>query len=314
MIKAIMTAAVFALLCARGAAAQTCGQSSGTTTNERHCNSIAHTTQIIQPGVGIAFAGGNPVPGASSTLGMRIGSVPRITVGGRVTGVFMDVPNVTTPTSTGNGKGKPLSFNVDAGVGIFSGLTIAPTLGGFGSIDAIVSAGKMKMPEEFGNSEPGSWAAGLRIGLLRESFTAPGVSVTAMYRSIGNYSYGVNADAPANANLTQAYFENNTVQSLRAIVGKRIFVLGANVGVGYDKFSSDVSGFGGGLLLQDVELKEDRLTAFANVSWTLIILNAVAEAGFVKGGDPFTSPLPTGQTSQTEKATYYGSLALRLAL
>jgi hypothetical protein len=226
----------------------------------------------------------------------------------------MDVPDVTTPTTTGNNKGKALSFNVDAGVGIYSGLTIAPTLGGFGSIDAIVSLGKMKMPEEFVNSEPGSWAAGLRIGLLRESFTAPGISVTAMYRSIGDYSYGQTGDAPANAMLTQANFENNSVQSLRAIIGKRIFVLGANVGVGYDKFASDVSGNGGGLLLQNVELREDRLTAFANVSWTLIILNAVAEAGYMQGGDAFASPLPTGQSSQTEKATYYASLALRLAL
>jgi hypothetical protein len=35
-----------------------------------------------------------------------------------------------------------------------------------------------------------AWALGARVGILRESFTAPGVSVSAMYRSIGSFSYG----------------------------------------------------------------------------------------------------------------------------
>src|SRR5690606_22478681 len=42
------------------------------------CNTIGQAIEITQARVGIAAIGGNPTLGTSSTLGMRIGSFPRI--------------------------------------------------------------------------------------------------------------------------------------------------------------------------------------------------------------------------------------------
>ncbi|HSL69069.1 MAG TPA: hypothetical protein VK864_02450, partial [Longimicrobiales bacterium] len=48
----------------------------------RFCNLVVEAIEIAQPHIGLALTGGNPVPGANSTLGMRVGSVPRISIGG----------------------------------------------------------------------------------------------------------------------------------------------------------------------------------------------------------------------------------------
>ena len=290
-------------LSAGTAQAQTCAGGAA-----QACNATVHDVMQLQPRLGIGLVGGNPVAGASSTLGMRIGRVPRITVAGRVTGVNADVRDDDLFTS----------INLDAAVGVFSGLTLLPTIGGFGSLDAIASAGKVFLADRVSSEDPSSWALGLRLGLLRESFTAPGVSVTGMYRKIGDAEFSL--AAPSGAVESYAMTDNSAL-SVRAVVGKRLFVLGATAGVGWDKYQSDI----------DVERsvsplpgdttgfakdghKSDRLTIFGNVSWTMLILNLVVEGGWQGGGDRFTFPLPSGQSSKTDDGTYYGSLAIRLAL
>lgn len=313
--KRILWTALILLAAARPAAAQYCWRSDATDTYARYCNAVAQVAEIVQPAAGVALAGGNPVPGASSTLGMRLGSMPRITVAGRITGAFMNLADIERATSTGDNKGVARSLNLDAAVGVLSGWSLAPTIGGFASLDVIASVGKLSLPDEFTQS-PASWAVGARIGILRESFTAPGVSITGMYRRIGDIQYGSKQLTESDA-MFRLY--DNSVMSVRAVAGKRLFVLGANVGVGYDRFSSTVeSQLNGDSSLPAIDdelvLEPGRFTAFANVGWTMLILNVVAEAGYQRGGDAFTPPLPSGQSSRTDKSTYYGSLAIRLAL
>lgn len=278
------------------------------------CNAIAQHAQIAQAAAGIALTGGNPVPGASSTLGMRIGRIPRVTASARLTGAFMNVQSVSNENFGDSEKGIARSLNVDAALGVLSGWTLAPTIGGFASLDLLASAGKLTMPDEF-TKAGGTWAIGARLGILRESFTAPGVSLTGMYRKFGDLQYGSGQGCELDACESTYTLKDNSVMSARAVVGKRLFVLGANVGVGYDKYSSQPSvssgsiGFG-----RYPELEQDRFTAFANVTWTMLLLNAVLEGGYQRGGDDFTAPLPAGHRSKTQDNTYYGSLALRLAL
>ena len=288
-----------------------------------HCNAIAQHAHLAQAAAGIAFVGGNPVPGASSTLGMRIGRIPRITVAVRGTGAFMNPQSVRLENAGDDEKGIARTLNLDGAVGILSGWSIAPTIGGFASVDLIASAGMLTMPDEF--TEAGnSWAVGARVGILRESFTAPGVSVTGMYRSIGDMSYNATQvcqldDCDATYTLT-----DNSVMSVRAVIGKRLFVLGANAGVGYDKFSGRpavrLGSIGAGTY---PELKQDRFTAFANIAWTMLLLNIVVEGGYQGGNGEFAhrgqqlcciDPMLADYESRTQKSTYYGTLAVRLAL
>lgn len=297
------------------ARAQSCWYSTNDSAAQRYCHSVLHTAQLVQPAVVIALAGGNPVAGASSTLGMRIGSIPRISLTARLSGAFEELPKIERASSTGTDKTIVRAMNLDASVALLSGWTVAPTIGGVGSIDIVASLGKATLPDEF-TKAPASWGLGVRLGLLRESFTMPGVSVTGMYRRIGDIRYGNDPLTDTDATFT---LENNEVTSVRAVVGKRLFVVGANLGIGWDKIEGDpratIRDYApSGPLGVPRTFNTTRRTVFANLTWTMLILNAVIEGGYQSGGDRFDSPLPSSQPGRTTESTYFGSVALRLAL
>ena len=56
------------------------------------CAALAQGAAIAQPRIGLAAAGGNPLSGSSSTLGMRMGATPRVAAELRLTGARLTVP------------------------------------------------------------------------------------------------------------------------------------------------------------------------------------------------------------------------------
>jgi hypothetical protein len=60
----------------------------------RLCLLAVQAVEVGQPRVGIALAGGNPVPGTASTLGLRLGRVPRVSVTGRATLAALEIPPI----------------------------------------------------------------------------------------------------------------------------------------------------------------------------------------------------------------------------
>lgn len=274
------------------------------------CQSLADAAISLPPRVAIVAAGGNPVPGTASTLGMRVPGSPRWSIALRATVARAALPapeagETMTPTLW--------SINTDASVGLFNGFKLLPTIGGFGSIDVLGSVGLMSVSGDdgFEASSPFTWALGARLGILRESFTAPGVSVSAMYRALPGIEFGDTAVGP--------YFENagQNAVSLRGTVGKRILGLGLTAGVGYDRGSSDVRALyhePGPMFPFRVEVTEDdvafdRISFFGNVSYTLLILNMAAELGWQESGDR-----PTGAHENTGKGGLFGGIAVRLAI
>lgn len=313
--RTVVLAVLVGMLPATAANAQTTQCSTAASDAQmRYCNAVLEAAGIVQPRVGIAASGGNPIAGASSTLGMRIGRIPRLSLDTRVTGVYLQLPAIKSAASRNEMNSLATSIDLDAAVGVFSGFTVAPTVGGFASFDVIVSAGQTRLSNDDGFvDDPATYAIGARLGVLRESFTVPGVSVTAMYRHTGDVRVG-----DPMQNSTEGRFEltGNSAVSVRGIVGKRLFVLGANVGLGYDKYASDLHLVvpAAATDLRNSSFKTSRVTGFANITWTLLVLNVVAEGGWQRGGDAFTAPLPSGESSRAEKSTYYASLAVRLTL
>ena len=261
------------------------------------CMRMGNVAELAQVRTGIALAGGNPLAGASSTLGLRLGAIPRLSAAVRMTGVQFEDPNFSDRGTDQTTIAR--SLNIDASVGVFSGLSLFPTVGGFGSIDLLASYGKLSLPDDFLQEDVQSWAAGVRVGILRESFTAPGVSVSAMYRKIDDQQVG-SIFSPQDGSGTYFTLSDSHVWSTRATVGKRVLMLGAVAGVGYDKFSSKATiANGTNFNYAEDDFSNDRTTLFGNVSWSMIILHLVGEAGVQRGGD---------------ENAYYGSLAVRLAL
>lgn len=285
---------------------------------QQFCARIGEAAEVSQARIGLAFTGGNPVPGTAGSLGRRLRLMPRVSVDGRITAVKTDLPPIRTFGSNDEIGAFTPSFNVDAAVGVLNGFSLLPTVGGFAAVDLLASYGVTPLPgdEGFSGDSPVSWAIGARVGILRESFTVPGVSVSGMYRSIGDIRYG-----EANLSRGDAFFEasDQSVLSLRGTVGKRIVVLGAAAGVGYDRYKSDVAiavrnpaAAGTPFRLAENGVTSDRTTVFGNLTWSMIILHATGELGWQSGGDAF--PSPTGFRSQSEKGTMYGSIALRLSI
>lgn len=280
------------------------------------CRAVVQGVEIAQPRLGLAFAGGNPVPGTASTLGIRLGTLPRVSLGGRITGVWVELPPILDQDDADEIEFVAPSLDVDASIGVFSGVSIAPTLGGVGSVDLLASVGLIPLPgdEGFVDDAPLSWAVGARLGLLRESFTAPGISVSAMYRRMEDVAFG-------DPDLVEddAFFETDlTMWSLRGAVSKRLFVFGLAAGAGYDHFSSDVAiAARTGTTTVSVaaeDFENSNVSAFVNASWTLLILNVVGEVGW-QAGVGAVEGISAGRLDfDPEEGTFFGSFAIRISI
>lgn len=292
-----------------------CRAASQSQTVQERCLLVVQALEIAQPRLGVALAGGNPVPGTASTLGMRLGTLPRISLGARVTGVWVELPDVLAPDADESIEFVAPAVHIDAAVGLFSGFSPAPTVGGLGSVDLIGSAGVVPIPDEngFRDDSPFSWAAGVRVGLLRESFTMPGVSVTGMYRRMDDVAFG-----DSTLTTDPAYFQTDlSMLSVRAAVSKRLFLIGLTAGVGYDKISSDIDvrARGGNTTVQFTteDFENDAFEVFGNLSFTILVFNAVAELGWMKGADAVEG-VPTQVPVDPEDGTLFGSFAIRIAI
>ncbi|MFW6080210.1 MAG: hypothetical protein ACODAE_11355, partial [Gemmatimonadota bacterium] len=198
------------------------------------------------------------------------------------------------------------------------GFSPAATVGGVGSLDLLGEIGVVSLPSDDGfRDDPFTWSLGARLGLLRESFTLPGISVTAMYRRIGDVGMG----DPSLAG-TDGFFALDGVSAwtVRGAVGKRLFTFGLTAGIGYDHYSSDVRfgvadpATGASFLTPEVEdFDNDRYMLFGNISWTLLILHAVAELGWQSGADDVSRILPSG-ADDADGGSLFGGIAIRLSI
>jgi hypothetical protein len=231
----------------------------------------------------------------------------------------MDLPSFDSFDPDNNTKFAATSFDIDASAGVFSGLAIFPTIGGFGSIDVLASAGMTSLPHGKGfTNSPKTWGVGARVGVLRESFTAPGISVSGMYRRTGHVSFG---DSTLTTNNGFFTLDGLSTWSYRAAISKRIPVigLGATAGVGIDRYnaSSEIRVASRNINLNNFRASEphtktSRKSAFVDASWTMLLLNLVGEFGWQEGGH--ADPDATISAAKLEKSGYFASLAVRIAL
>ena len=298
-------------------AAACAGATSGSAAALRFCNLVAQGVEVLQPRVGLAAAGGNPVAGSASTLGMRIGNFPRYSIGGRVTAVQADLPPIRRIGGVADIDFAVGALAVDAAVGLFQGFAPAITVGGVLSLDLLGSVGFLLLPDGEGfDDTPFTWAAGLRLGILRESFTVPGISISAMYRRVGDIEFGDPALRGTDSWFGAEGFSN---LSVRGTIGKRLFGFGLTAGAGYDRYSTDVAWAfvdpadpGRAIRVRMDGFDNDRFTFFVNGSVTVLILTASLEVGWQQGGDVVPGPLPATDFDP-EQGAFFGSFAIRIS-
>ncbi|MBI4545489.1 MAG: hypothetical protein HY703_09860 [Gemmatimonadetes bacterium] len=314
------------------------------------CAQVVNTITGAQPAVGIAFSGGNPVLGTGTTLGTRLGSIPRISVTARANLAAAQAPklfqNFAALITDNQGALKAMettglpvgSLQADVSIGVFNGFSLAPMVGGVGAVDVLGSVAFIPKIERVGIQETiRNIGGGLRVGVLKQGLLAPGVSVTGMYRRMSDVSFGpdtLDAGHPGN------FRSDLQTVSLRAVASKGILMLDFAVGAGYDRYSSDVA-FGwflecgkndckkanNGKSIAATgqvsgELQTNAWNVFGDVALNLLLLNVVAEVGYQKAtelldvDDLRKHNLKQQQLTREDLSggRLFGSFGLRLAL
>lgn len=310
------------------------------------CGQVVNALTNTQPSVGIAFSGGNPVLGTATTFGTRLGILPRVSVTARANVALAEVPNLFggyTARLTGPQLGAMETTGIpvagvqgDVAIGLFNGVSLAPMIGGVGSVDLLGSVAVVPQIDDFGLSEAiMNVGVGARIGILRQGLIVPGVSISGMYRRMGDVSFG-----DLEAGDAGEFSTDLETLSVRAIASKGILMFDLAVGAGYDKYSSDVSlgwvmtcetaeclSANGGQALSlpgrmAGELSTAAWNVFADVSLNLLMLNVVGEIGYQKAMDPIDFgdlsnvglPSQPLTTEELKGGRFFGSIGLRVAI
>ena len=200
------------------------------------CRSSLLAAQAVRGGTGLAGAMGTELAGASSTLGRRPTGALRLSLGARIDAVRFRMPDILSDGADRPGRTTVLAYGPKGTValGVLDGFSVSPSLGGLLSLDVLGSVGLLFLEEEDGFSDDmGVLAVGARVGLVRESFTMPGLtaSLTRVYGQTivwgGLGAHG--AEVEAGVRTT----------SLRATLGKDAFGVALLVGAGADWQAGD---------------------------------------------------------------------------
>ena len=194
------------------------------------CQSTVLAAQAIRGGIAIADRMGASLSGSSSTIGRRPASAPRVSVD-----VRFGLARFGMPDLLDGGTGAAEENVVDAygvngsvAVGVLDGFSLMPTVGGLLSLDLLASGSLIFLGESDGFAgNKGLFSVGGRLGILRESFTLPGVTVSVVQ------SFGQSVDWTAGANASQIDTDISAT-SARAIVGKDFFTLAVFAGFGWN--------------------------------------------------------------------------------
>ena len=279
------------------------------------CQSTILAAQAIRGGISIADATGSELAGTSSTLGRRLGSTPRVSLAARFKVAVFDVPDII-----GSGAALPsqtsvaaYSVKATAAVGVLDGFSLMPSVGGFLSLDLLGSLNLVFLQEDDGFTEhEGLISIGGRLGLFRESFTMPGLTVSLMQHYGEDLAWG--EVSTSGASLTT----DITTTSLRATVGKDLFAMALLAGVGLDWQKGDfgvrvadpgVPGAEG--LLVGEGMSTRRPVYYVGASLTRLIFQMSLEAGWAGGFEPLAGY--QGEYDP-EGITPFANLAFRLTL
>jgi hypothetical protein len=267
------------------------------------------------PQFGIAAAAGNPVPGVEGTRGLTLGIIPKTAAALRVSAAAVHLPNTADPADERSLT--PIAVRLGTATRVFDG-----SAAGTGAFDLLFEAGVLTATGEDGRTAA-IVGAGARLGLLRETFATPGVALSGVFRHTGPMRYGsLCGSLPECVGFAgQADFGVNDV-SARLTIGKRVGPVGLLAGGGWDRFSTthgSITYHGSGGFepvggTVGVDVQDSRWSAFVNLSKSLLIGSAVAEAGWMSGGDAVPNYAPGSGGYDPGQGTFFGSVALRFQL
>jgi hypothetical protein len=283
------------------------------------CRGAVASAQLLQPELGLLLTGGNPVLGTASPIAKKFRGMPRFQLGGRIGFAWAKIPDVLVSPQDAAAAGTR-SFvmagpQLDLSVGVFDGVALGSTAGGLGAIELLGSVGTLLLPNGEGFERAASgFGLGARVGILREGFTAPGISLTALYKRFGRVQYG--------GGLTELGLDMEAA-AFRAGISKSFIAFGLAFTVAYDSYWSDIDLqviVPSGMLQAEgvatviprndpIELHSDRWSAFLDVSYIVLFLNLTAELGWQE-----RAALTTSNGHDISSGKLFTAIGLRLTL
>ncbi len=290
------------------------------------CRKAEDLFRFLVPQVGVAVAGGNPVPGEGGTMGgwgrrafsLRLvgvdGYVPKNVVPLNLAGAAVRsdfgadrtiVPLPALDAAIGLTTGIPFGLTNIGGVDLLVGATVLPK----------VSAGSFQLDP--GGSGGVAFSYGLRVGALQESSVIPGLSVSYMRRQSPTVDLTY---TPGNDTLRVSDTDVKS-NSIRVVASKRLAIFGVAVGVGRDDIEgrSSVNAVVNESVLGaprratvSVPILAEKITrnsAFVNASLNLIFARLVGEYGWSNAGDA-RGTLNTFGGRKANEGYRYGSIGL----
>jgi len=289
----------------------TCNAAGG---EQQHCAASAVAARKLMGYMSALAAPGFEIPSESSTLGRRLGGMPRFSAFVRGGGLSAEIPNLLGESGTNRSSFFVPNLQFGLGLGLLDGVQLMPTVGGFLSLDIVGHTNLLLFPKEDGFSgRVSAWGIGARIGILQESFTLPGVSVSVIRRGVGDLSLG---------GVSQEGFSQVTIGSSitshRVTIGKDLFALGFAAGIAWNDMSSDpslrVTNGQGAFVPVDGLLESTKATYFIGVSKQLGVLSWMsAEFGFVPNFGS-VNLLPVPENLFLAEGIVFGSLGVLLKL
>ena len=277
------------------------------------CTATAVAARALLGDLGAVLGLGSEVPGTASNLGQRLGTTPRVALSLRAGGLWARLPDLRD--ASGLGEASFLMPTVHTGVtlGLFDGFRLMPTVGGFLSLDVFAQLSFVFLPESEGFEDATSaYSVGARVGILREGFTLPGVSVSVSRRFGGSAALGdTSAGDPAQLSV------DPSVTSLRMTVGKDLFAVEVLAGFGWDDYSADatwgVSDGVGGVVTGAGSIDASRRLYFVSAARSFsIVFSLSVEGGIARGFDPVAGY--TGAAFDPTEGSLFGSFAFRLTI
>lgn len=288
------------------------------------CQKAADIFTLLAPQLGAVVAGGNATPGQAGP----IGGFGHFSLGLRANGLRADVPDVRRLTlqpgaaergtieTTTQWVGLPV---LDADLGVFRGFPIGSNF--VGGVDLLLSGTWLPSFDANGVSLdlPGGGihvGMGARLGILRESFNAPGIDLTVSRNGLPTANVTALTDRGDTLRVTGARVR---VDSWRLVAGKSFLAVALAAGAGQDRYRSNASVAATVQVPGDVVLRPDpvdmqqrltRTNVFANVALNAAPLRLVGEVGRAWGGTLETYNSFEGV--RADDARLYGSVGLRI--
>lgn len=270
------------------------------------CDVASSATAWLTSGAGLLSSAVTAGPDLHRTVGRRTADGPPRT-GFDLRVAMAPLAHPSLPASgTGVVDRNQLALGVGAVIGLYEGLQPYPAFGGVFSLDALLGYSWLFLPESEGyEGRSDIQTFGVRIGLLRESFSAPGIAITVL-RSLGDpVIYSGAAEQVVNV--------DPSTTTLRLAIGKDLLGVGVHAAIGQDRMSSNVRmgvpTDGGQILIFDGEYDTTRTVAQAGASLNFLVIRAQADVGWGFGG---AGPAHPGLDA--DGGSLFGSLSVRLIL